>query len=161
MPKRPVRAGSKSLLISFKNWSIWSRFGIRQARGRFGPFSDRPERGPRDDRNGGPGREFRETIRVSKSMMMNTMTSMMRTMTMMMPTSSRSRQKIRGVQRSNSEFLNRPLDTKNFITRRHRKTSRHHRSQRSQLENRIPKPTSGHQELVRNSRSRSARTKSR
>ena len=94
-------------------------------------------------------------------MMTNTMTSITRTMTTMMPTSAKSRRKIRGVQRSNSEFLNRPLDTKNFITRRPRKTSRHHRSQRSELENRIPKPTSGHQELVGDPRARRERTKSR
>ena len=41
-------------------------------------------------------------------------------------------------------MLNRPLDTKHSITKRPRKTSRHHRSQRSELENRIPNPTSGH-----------------
>ena len=84
-----------------QKWSIWSRFGLRQARGRSGPFSDRPERGPRDDRNGGPGRESKETIRVSKSMMMSTMTSSTTTTTTTMPpTTSRSRQKIRGVQKS-------------------------------------------------------------
>ena len=64
------------------------------------------------------------------------------------------RHTVRGVQRLNSEFLNRPLDTKNSITKRPRKTSRHHRSQRSELENRIPKPTSGHLERVCNSRRR-------
>ena len=64
------------------------------------------------------------------------------------------RHTVRGVQKLNSEFLNRPLDTKNSITKRPRKTSRHHRSQRSELENRIPKPTSGHLERVCNSRRR-------
>ena len=109
-------SGRVQILCHFLNSPFFrsNTFGLRQARARFGPFSDRPERGPRDDRNGGPGRESRETIRVSKSMMMSTMTSTMRMMTMMMPTSSRSRQKIRGVQRSNSEFLNRPLDTNKF-----------------------------------------------
>ena len=102
------------------------RFRLRQARGRFGPFSDRPERGPRDDRNGGPGRESRETIRVPKSMRMSTTTSSMTTTTTtMLPTTSKSRQKIRGVHKSKWEFLSRLPGTKNFITRRPRKTSRH------------------------------------
>ena len=58
-------------------------------------------------------------------MMMSTTTSSMTTTTTMLPTTSRSRQKIRGVHKSKWEFLSRLPGTKNFITRRPRKTSRH------------------------------------
>ena len=56
---------------------------------------------------------------------MSTTTSSMTTTTTMLPRTSRSRQKIRGVHKSKWESLSRPPGTKNFITRRPRKTSRH------------------------------------
>ena len=105
-----------------------------------GPFWDPPKRRPRDDRSDGPGSESREdTTRIRKSTTRRTTAS---------TTRGRRRQrrrqqlfkamskKMRGVKRSVREVLSRLLDTKNFHTRRPRKTSRHQRSQRSELQKR-------------------------
>ena len=105
-----------------------------------GPFSDPPKRRPRDDRSGGPGSESREdTTRIRKSTTRRTTASTTRGR----PRQRRRQQlfklsskKMRGVERSVREVLSRLLDTKNFHTRRPRKTSRHQRSQRSELEKR-------------------------
>ena len=98
--KRQVRAGSKSLLVSYSKVVDLEPFrppaGPGPIRAVFGPPRTRTSRRP--ERR--TGTRVQRTIRVSKSMMMSTMTSSTTTTTTMPPTTSRSRQKIRGVQKS-------------------------------------------------------------